>query len=725
MKTKLLFLFSIYTSFIFAQLPSDYVARYDFIEGSKENNASFGESGNLSGTIQVSQLRDDRFGRVNDAIRVEGNQLSGYTLTDINNEISVSFWFQGSAPSSGNQRIFQFFDTSGDGMSLRTAPSNTLIARFKNNGIDKQSSQASMSIFDGSWHHIVFTIKKTNTGYNNTVYIDGVLHQVLSQNVDSTNTSNFLTSNAPFIISANGVSFHGNLDDFQIYKRAITDQEVTSIFNYNPPASYTRAYVNTNATGNNDGSSWSNAFVELQTALKYSRNNLSEIWVANGTYKPGAVRTSAFKLNTENLEVYGGFDGTENSLTDRDLNSAETILSGDVLNNDVGVSFVNSTRNENNYHVILLQANNVILDGFKVNNGHANVSSSSISSYGGAIVVSDAVNSLNLKNCEFNNNMGYTGGAIRAYFNTDASVEITNCIFNDNLSRYGSSLYLLANNNRTVTVDVSNSLFINNTSRDINASNKSYTGSSAWVRANGTNSIVTTTITNCTFSNNEDIGTQSGSERGTLALGKRTDGSSTHNATISNSIFYNNKGASNAVTLAVNKGHTSATNQTLVYNSIDEDSFSNLTALTNTSNNTPLFVDVANNNFKLQSSSPAINAGDNSKIPSGLLSDLANNNRIFNTIVDMGVYEFGSNPLSIKDNTFLSDLKIFPNPVKNNIFIESKEEVIKIEVYNLLGKKVLEKENSNFVDLSLLKPNMYLIKVHSAYLSSVKRIIKK
>jgi len=43
--------------------------------------------------------------------------------------------------------------------------------------------------------------------------------------------------------------------------------------------------------------------------------------------------------------------------------------------------------------------------------------------------------------------------------------------------------------------------------------------------------------------------------------------------------------------------------------------------------------------FQLKSGSPAINAGDNSAVPPGITTDLANRARIFGSAVDMGAYE--------------------------------------------------------------------------------------
>jgi hypothetical protein len=50
-------------------------------------------------------------------------------------------------------------------------------------------------------------------------------------------------------------------------------------------------------------------------------------------------------------------------------------------------------------------------------------------------------------------------------------------------------------------------------------------------------------------------------------------------------------------------------------------------------------VDAANDNLRLQDTSPAINAGNNAALPPGLLTDLDGNPRFVGVFVDMGAYE--------------------------------------------------------------------------------------
>lgn len=95
-------------------------------------------------------------------------------------------------------------------------------------------------------------------------------------------------------------------------------------------------YVDALAAGLNNGSSWKDAFNDLQKALmkaaeiKSSPNSAEiDIWVAAGIYSPGSRISSTFQM-CDGVDMYGGFAGIETNISQRDLTNPEnqTILTG-------------------------------------------------------------------------------------------------------------------------------------------------------------------------------------------------------------------------------------------------------------------------------------------------------------------------------------------------------------------------------------------------------------
>ena len=138
-------------------------------------------------------------------------------------------------------------------------------------------------------------------------------------------------------------------------------------------------YVKADAVGANDGTGWADAYTDLQDALAPAAPD-DEIWVAAGIYTPSGrtLRTATFQLIT-GVSIYGGFAGTEVMSSERDPAKNLTILSGDLLGNDLEVSEPSdlareSTRSDNSFHVVTGTAADEtgVLDGFVVIGGNAN-----------------------------------------------------------------------------------------------------------------------------------------------------------------------------------------------------------------------------------------------------------------------------------------------------------------------------------------------------------------
>ena len=162
-------------------------------------------------------------------------------------------------------------------------------------------------------------------------------------------------------------------------------------------------YVDKDATGVADGTSWANAYVDLAQAL-VSQQSFNEVWVAEGTYLPGTIKSTSFIL-PPNVQVYGGFAGNETLRTQRNAVANPTILSG-----DIGTQ---GNSSDNSYHVVVPSQGST-LDGFTVKDGNAS------------------------KN--FGNDDRGIGAGLYA---DEATFVVSNCIFMDNRSRQrGGAVYL-------------------------------------------------------------------------------------------------------------------------------------------------------------------------------------------------------------------------------------------------------------------------------------------
>ena len=95
-----------------------------------------------------------------------------------------------------------------------------------------------------------------------------------------------------------------------------------------------------------------------------------------------------------------------------------------------------------------------------------------------------------------------------------------------------------------------------------------------------------------------------------------------------------------------------------------------------------------------------------------------------NTCVDLGSH---NQTLSVT-NTVLDAFKIYPNPVASNTLFISTSSDLDIQIFNLLGKLVLETKVSNTntsIDVSSLNSGVYLIKLNSDNKSVTKKLIRQ
>lgn len=197
-----------------------------------------------------------------------------------------------------------------------------------------------------------------------------------------------------------------------------------------------RIYVDAYATGAGNGTSWYNAFTDLQAAL-FAAQSGDEVWVALGVYKPtdGYNREISFKLKS-GVKLYGGFSGVETELEQRNWERFKTTLSGNIgLAND---------DTDNSYTILYIEqsSNECIVDGFMFTGGRADNSDPYVSPYsneksGGAIyaMAEGSVVYPTVRNCNFENNYAREfGGAVYLFTGEgkDEMLPVENCWFVNN-----------------------------------------------------------------------------------------------------------------------------------------------------------------------------------------------------------------------------------------------------------------------------------------------------
>jgi parallel beta-helix repeat protein len=210
-------------------------------------------------------------------------------------------------------------------------------------------------------------------------------------------------------------------------------------------------YVDSGADGNSCGHSWRNAYTFLQDALSdaSSHNGIVEIRVAKGIYRPdqGAYvtlgdRDATFALYNK-LSLLGGYAGYgENDPNIRDSELYETILSGDLLENDTVIVDPRyhdnlPSHDDNSFNVVTASNTDatVFIEGFTIIGGNATEYGeyNARNDYGGGL--SNHKGSPTISNCIFLANRAINSGA--GMYNIDGNPTVMNCVFELNSAGIG------------------------------------------------------------------------------------------------------------------------------------------------------------------------------------------------------------------------------------------------------------------------------------------------
>jgi hypothetical protein len=116
-------------------------------------------------------------------------------------------------------------------------------------------------------------------------------------------------------------------------------------------------------------------------------------------------------------------------------------------------------------------------------------------------------------------------------------------------------------------------------------------------------------------------------------------------------------------------------------------------------------------NFIPTMSSPCIDAGNPNAITAE--EDLAGNDRIQGTQIDIGAYE---SPFTtpVDDLVNLINVEVFPNPFIDEIRISSEEPILSLALFDIRGRLVVKRLSSSTLQgLESLPPGVYLLKIET------------
>ncbi len=172
-------------------------------------------------------------------------------------------------------------------------------------------------------------------------------------------------------------------------------------------------YVDQDATGLNDGTSWADADTSIQKGLNDADAEDKWVWVAEGTYLENINMRRGVAL-------FGGFDGTETELNQRDPTTNMTIIDG-----------------QNSGHVVN-GIDDCRIDGFFIQNGN--------SFAGGGVYSSFDHNFFITNNVIRNNSASSIGGGIYAsgtssVFSFDQAIIVGNVLHDNSASTNGAGIY--------------------------------------------------------------------------------------------------------------------------------------------------------------------------------------------------------------------------------------------------------------------------------------------
>lgn len=477
-------------------------------------------------------------------------------------------------------------------------------------------------------------------------------------------------------------------------------------------------YVNANAIGANDGSSWADAFTNVTDALALTNLN-DAVWVAKGTYTL-ADKNTPIAVSTDEVDIIGGFAGTETTLAERDITAIHTtnatIFTGDINGDDIDGDF-SSNKTDNAERLFEVTASDVTFDGIIFENIYDTSTSGGVEENGVIFIPnSSSINNLKIKNSVFRSN--YSNGYLLKMRTLNGGLLIENTKFINNTIVNRGLVY--------VQSDSTNGYIFTRWANVLVADNDINVAALDIYREDWNNgSTLDVIINNSTFVNNDYNGTYGNSIT--------ASGNGSVNLNVNNTIFWQNTVNGTAATRDISNGLVS-TYDVFIRNSIANVSSNAGTYGGTFSATNVTTLDPATDNLNLDAeykptsaSNYIVDQGDNAYYDEALFGDLdlSGNDRVFNTTIDLGAYEYNStlsvDDISLDENT----VKLYPNPATDVVNIKTNQTIKNVAVFNVNGQKVLDIANQSQINISNLPIGMYFLNINTNQSNQTIKILKQ
>lgn len=477
-------------------------------------------------------------------------------------------------------------------------------------------------------------------------------------------------------------------------------------------------YVNANAIGANDGSSWADAFTNVTDALALTNLN-DAVWVAKGTYTL-ADKNTPIAVSTDEVDIIGGFAGTETTLAERDITAIHTtnatIFTGDINGDDIDGDF-SSNKTDNAERLFEVTASDVTFDGIIFENIYDTSTSGGVEENGVIFIPnSSSINNLKIKNSVFRSN--YSNGYLLKMRTLNGGLLIENTKFINNTIVNRGLVY--------VQSDSTNGYIFTRWANVLVADNDINVAALDIYREDWNNgSTLDVIINNSTFVNNDYNGTYGNSIT--------ASGNGSVNLNVNNTIFWQNTVNGTAATRDISNGLVS-TYDVFIRNSIANVSSNAGTYGGTFSATNVTTLDPATDNLNLDAeykptsaSNYIVDQGDNAYYDEALFGDLdlSGNDRVFNTTIDLGAYEYNStlsvDDISLDENT----VKLYPNPATDVVNIKTNQTIKNVAVFNVNGQKVLDIANQSQINISNLPTGMYFLSINTNQSNQTIKILKQ